>query len=210
MKVIDRHKSIDAVAAYEATLEAMVGHFRKTNIELKELVLANQVMAAQSKVAIGEVDTVLRAWGPTLRLGPSHDSEDIGITHARTPESILDSALTVMEVLRGRPEPLAAQVLGAIEAQYSIAVPAYDATQAGRVAVQAKQRALQAAAADLHAELVKLRKVVRSTLGWSHIDYQRMRLRNARPGPEDVDDVSPQAPETSPETDPASEPSADS
>ena len=52
---------------------------------------------------------------------------------------------------------------------------------------------------------MKLRKVVRSTLGWGHIDYQRLRLRIAR---EDVEDESPpETAETSPATDPASRPS---
>ncbi len=208
MKVVDRHKSIAAIGAYEPTLGPKVGHFREVRVELKKLVLTYQELAASSTAEVGGVDALLRAWGPTLRLGPSHDTEDIGITDAHTPESILDSAQTVMEVLRGREEPLAAQVLSAIEEKYAIAVPAYDATQAGRVAVQAKQRELQAAAADLHAELVKLRKVVRSTLGWSHIDYQRLRLRNARPGTDDVDDESPpETAETSPATDPAARPS---
>jgi hypothetical protein len=55
--------------------------------------------------------------------------------------------------------------------------------------------------------LVKLRKVVRSTLGWSHIDYQRLRLRIARPDPDDVDESPPEAAETSPPTDPESRPS---
>jgi hypothetical protein len=208
MKVIDRQKSIAAIGVYERTLGPKVGHFMEARIELKKLALAYKELAAQGAAEVSGLDAEIRAWGATLRLGPSHDFEDIGITEARTPESILDSAQTMMEMLRGRDEPLVAEALNAIEVQYSTALPAFDAAQAGRVAVQAKQRELQAVDADVHEELVRLRKVVRRMLGWSHLDYQRLRLRIARQGT-DVDDEGPPAtPASSPATDPGSQPSA--
>ena len=77
--------------------------------------------------------------------------------------------------------------------------PAYDATQAGRVAVQAKQRELHAVAADVQKGLVKLRIVVRIALGSSHLDYQRLRIRTARVA--DAEDESPsETTDSSPES----------
>jgi len=145
------------------------------------LVGANKKLAIEGAAQIDELDRLTRSWSAHLQLGTLLDSEEVGITHARTPEGILDDAQSVMDTLRDHEElAFAAQALSEIEASYSTAKPAYDAVQAGRVAVQAKQRERQAVAADVQKELVKLRTVVRIALGTSHIDYQRLRVRNAR------------------------------
>jgi hypothetical protein len=67
----------------------------------------------------------------------------------------------------------------------------YEATQAGRVALQVQQREQRAAAAEIQKELVKLR-TVRIALGTDHIDYQRLRVRNARPDTETFDESEPE------------------
>jgi hypothetical protein len=198
MLVIDRNKSISAIAAYEPTLGPKVGHFVQVRNELKRLAGTYKKLAPVSAAQIAGLDAVTRLWSPKLQHGTSLDAEGVGITDARTPESILENARSVMDTLRDHSElPFAAQALSEIETQYSSAKPAYDAAQAARVPVQLKQRELQAAAADVQQELVQLRTVVRIALGPSHIDYQRLRLRNARPGTEVGDDEPPETVEPS-------------
>jgi hypothetical protein len=193
MLVIDRNKSIAAIAAYEPTLGPKVGQFAQVRTELKKLVGTYKMLAPVSAAEIARLDAVTRLWSPKLQHGTSLDAEGVGITDARTPESILDTARNVMDTLQDHSElPFAAQALSEIETQYSSAKPAYDATQAARVVVQVKQRELQAIAADVQKELVQLRTVVRIALGPSHIDSQRLRLRVARPDPEVADESPPE------------------
>ena len=194
MIVIDRNKSIAAIAAYESTLGPPVGQFAQVRMELKKLLGTYKKLAPVSAAEIAGLDAVTRLWSPKLQHGTSLDAEGVGITDARTPESILDSTRSVMDTLRDHSElPFAAQALSEIESKYSTAKPAYEATQAARVAVQVKQRELQAIAADVQKELVQLRTVVRIALGPSHIDFQRLRLRHAvRPDPAMGDELPPE------------------
>ena len=189
MQVIDRHKSIATIAAYERSLGPKVGRFMEVRSELKDLVAANKTLAGQSDAEIEGLDDVTRAWGAHLMLGTSLDSEDIGILEARTPEGVLDNGRNLVETLRKHEElSFTAEALSEVDQKHDQAQAAYDATQAGRVAVQVKQRELQAVAADVQKELVKLRTVARIVLGTSHVDFQRLRVRNARPVVEPDDD----------------------
>jgi hypothetical protein len=193
MKVVDRNKSITIIAAHEQTLGPKVGHFKQVRNELKKLVATSKELAIRSAAEIVVLDAVTRGWNAHLQLGTSLDSEEVGITNPRTPKGTLDNAEGVMDTLRDRAEmPFAVQALSEIEAKFSSAQAAYDATQDGRSAVQLKRRELQAAAAEVQKELVKLRTVVRIALGVRSLDYQSLRLRNTRVA--DADD------ETLPET----------
>ena len=198
MLVIDRNKSIAAIAVYEPTLGPKVVHFAEVRSELKKLVAAYKKLAAVSAAEIAGLDAVTRVWSANLQHGTSLGSEDILVIDTQTSEGNLDNARSVMEMYQGPDElPYAAQAVSEIEAKYSTAKPAYEAAQAGRVAVQLKQHELRAVAADVQKELVKLRTVVRMTLGSSHIDYQRLRLRNARPETEAQDESTPDTAESS-------------
>jgi len=202
--VVGRNKSILGIAAYEEALEPKVSQFEEVRRELQDLVVAGKKLAVQSAAEIAGLDGVTRVCGAHLQLSTSLDAEDIGITATRTPEGILDNARSVIIALGKHQElPIAAQALSELEAKYENAKAAYDAAQAGRVAVQVKQRELQAVAAAVQKELVKLRAFMRIALGSSHIDYQRLRMRNARAS--DAAEESP--PETAPiSTDSASAP----
>jgi hypothetical protein len=200
MKVIDRHKSIAAIAAYEQTLGPKVVLFKEVRSELMMLVGTNKKLAIEGAAEIAELDGSTRVWSAHLQNGTSLDSEEVGITNTRTSEGIFDNALGVMDTLRNHEElPFAAQALSELEDEYSTAKATYDALQTGRVAVQAKQRELQAIAAAVQKELVKLRTVVRIVLGTSHLDYQRLRLRVARV-PDAEDERPPEPAESSPES----------
>ena len=61
MKVVDRHRSIAAIGAYELTLGPKVGRFKEARIELKKLVLAYQELAARGAAEVGGLDAVMRA-----------------------------------------------------------------------------------------------------------------------------------------------------
>jgi hypothetical protein len=122
----------------------------------------------------------------------------------RSPEAILDNARQAMQAFGRHGElAFAAQALIEIEDKHSLAKAAYDGTQAGRVALQMKQRELRAIAADVQKELVRLRTAVRIALGTSHIDYQRLRVRTARPDAELPDDSTSETTESSPESGPS-------
>jgi hypothetical protein len=169
-------------------------------------VAASKTRAVQSAAEIAGLDRVTRIWGAHLQLGTALDSEEVGITVARTPEGILDNARSVIDTLRNHEElPFAAQALSELETTYGSAKETYDAAQALRVAVQVKQRELHAVAAAVQRELVKLRTVVRIVLGSSHLDFQRLRLRNARIA-EAADASAPETAPISPESDRASAP----
>ena len=208
MKVIERNKAITIIAAHEQTLGPKVGHFKEVRNELKELVAACKELATRSAAEIGGLDALSRGWSLHLQLDTSLDSEEVGITNSRTPKGTLDNAESVMDTLRKRPElAFAAQALSEIEAKYSSAQATYDATQDGRSAMRLKQRELQAAAADVQKELVKLRTVVRIALGVRSLDYQELRLRNTRVVDAD-DEALPETADDSPESDPDPAPSA--
>ena len=160
---------------------------------MQDLVRSYKKLAALSAEEVDELDAVIRGWGANLQLSTSLALEDIGIVNVRTPEAILDNGRQAMQAFGRHGElEFAAQALSEIEAKHSTAKVAYDATQAGRVALQVQQREQRAAAADIQKELVKLRTVVRIALGTDHIDYQRLRLRNARPDSEVLDDSQPE------------------
>ena len=198
MLVIDRNKSIAAIAVYEPTLGPKVVHFAEVRSELKKLVAAYKKLAVVSAAEIAGLDAVTRVWSANLQHGTSLGSEDILVIDTQTSEGNLDNARSVMEMYQGPDElPYAAQAVSEIEAKYSTAKPAYEAAQAGRVAVQLKQHELRAVAADVQKELVKLRTVVRMTLGSSHADFQRLRLHNARPDTESPDESTPETAESS-------------
>ena len=74
----------------------------------------------------------------------------------------------------------AAGVVAELESMCSSATEANDAAKAGRVAVQEKQAELQAAGADLHAQLVSLRRVFRAVLGPGHFDTLSLRTPGNR------------------------------
>jgi hypothetical protein len=208
MEVIDRHRSITAIAVYEPTLGPKVVRFREVRDELSSLVLSSKKLTARANARIGELDALNRVWGANLQHGISADSEDVGITDARALDGAFDRALNVMTKLREHDElPFAAQALSELESQYGVAKAADDAARAARVAVQAKQRELQAVAADVQKELVKLRTVVRIALGVSHLDYQCLLLRSARAEVEAQDESPPDSADGSPAGDRASEPS---
>jgi len=193
MLVIERNKSISVIAAYEATLGPKVARFQLARNEVQRLVDANKKLAARSAEEVDGLDALTRGWGANLQLSTSLELEDLGITDVRTPEAILDNGRQAMQAFGRHGElDFAAQALSEIEAKHSSAKAAYEASQAGRVALQVQQREQRAAAAEVHKELVKLRTVVRIALGTSHIDYQRLRVRNARPDSEAVDDSPPE------------------
>jgi hypothetical protein len=70
------------------------------------------------------------------------------VCETQTPDASLANAISVMALYREHGElPYAAQALSDLEAKSSNAMAAYDTQQAGRVAVQEKQRELQSIAA---------------------------------------------------------------
>ena len=193
MLVIERNKSISIIALYEATLGPKVARFKQARNEVQRLVDAYKKLAALSAEEVDELDAVTRGWGANLQLSTSLALEDIGIVNVHTPEAILDNGQQAMQAFGRHGElDFAAQALSEIEAKHSTAKAAYDATQASRVALQVQQREQRAAAAEIQKELVKLRTVVRIALGTDHLDYQRLRVRNARPGTEVLDDSQPE------------------
>jgi hypothetical protein len=209
MIVIERNKSITGIAAYRQSLPPKVGRFAQARTELRTLVAAHKKLAVLSAAEIDALDAVTRIWGANLQLNTALDSEDIGITRARSPEAKLYNAQNVMETLQQNGEvELAAEALSEIEAKLSTAKAAYDATQAARVAVQVKRHELQAVAEDVHDELVKLRRVARIALGSSHHDYQRLRIRNARAGTDALDESAPETAEGASESDGTAQPSS--
>jgi hypothetical protein len=163
--------------------------------ELRELVATSKQLAVQSATEIDRLDDVTRVWAVHVEFNTPRDSEDIGIVEARTPDDVIDNARNLMQTLR-RHEQLrfTVKALSEVDQQYDHAKAAYDARQAARVAVQAKQHELQAVAADVQKELVKLRTVVRIALGPSHIDYQRLRLRIARAGVDEATETQDETP----------------
>ena len=194
MIVIGRHKSITGIGRYERTLGPKVGQFEQAHTERSTLMRAYKELASLSAVEIDGLDAVTRVWGANIQLGTPFDAADIGIVEARTPEAAFYNARNVMQMLREHGDlALAAEALSELETKYSSATAAYEAAQEGRVAMQAKQRELQAVAADVHAELVKLRRVLRIALGSSHVDYRRLRVRSVRANSE-VPGESTQAP----------------
>jgi hypothetical protein len=70
---------------------------------------------------------------------------------------------------------------------------------AARVAVQEKRREVRERSATFYKELVSLRRTVRWTLGTSHIDNQRLRVRPGRAAAEPPDDA-PEDANTEPST----------
>jgi hypothetical protein len=195
MDVIARNKSIALIAAHETTLGPKVGRFEETRQELKELVRSyKKDLVVRSTTEIAGLDAVTRGWSAHLQLGNTLALEDIGIDAARTPEGVLDNARSAMKMLKEHSElPFAEQALSDIETTYSSAKAAYDAAQAGRVAVQVKQNDLRAYAVEVQKELVKLRTVVRITLGRRHADYQRLRLIVASAEVDAAEETPPQA-----------------
>jgi hypothetical protein len=192
MQVIDRHKSTPAIGAYEMTLGPKVGRFKEVHHELKQLVVTYKRQADLSAAAIEALEVTTRDWDAHLQVDTSYDSEDIAITETRTPDASLANATSVMALYREHGElPYAAQALSDLEEKSSNAKAAYDAQQAGRVAVQEKQRELQSIAAGVQAELVKLRRALRRLLGSSHFDYQRLRVSTARADADVPDETTP-------------------
>jgi len=200
MIVIDRNRSIAAIAAYETTLGPKVSRFQEVRNELQELVATYKKLSNRSAAEIDGLDDVTRLWGGHVQLNTSLDREDIGITDVRSPEAILDNGRQVMQTLGKHAElSFAAQALIELEDTHSSAKAAYDATQAGRVAVQVKQRELRTVAAEVQKELVKLRSAVRIALGSTHIDFQRLRVRSTRPEAEVPDDSAPESTKAAPD-----------
>lgn len=198
MQVIDHNKSIMAIAAYERSLGPKVERLLAVRRELKDLAATSKKLSALSSAEIDGLDAVTRTWGAHLMIGTSLDFEDIGILEARTPEGMLDNARNLVERLRNYEElTFTVDALSEVEQKHDHAKAAHETALAGRIAMQLKQRDLQAAAADFQKELVKFRTVVRIALGTSHIDFQRLRVRNARPETEEVDESVPATAESS-------------
>lgn len=213
MEVIGRNKSIKSIAAREQTLGPKVGQLLTVRDEVKNLGVAYRKLAEQADFEIAGLDALNRVWSANLQIDASLDSEEVGITDMRTSAGKLDSARSVMDTLRTNAGlPFAEQALSELEPQHAVAKAADDAARATRVELQVKQRELQAVAADVQRELVKLRTVVRIALGVSHHDYQYLRLRSARAadaeGVEAEDESPPETADGSPAGDRASNPSS--
>jgi hypothetical protein len=182
MKVVARHKATPSIASYEQTLEPKVTRFAALNQELTELLVTQRRQVADSNAQIDELYVASQTWRANLQLeNPTIVLEDIAVTETRSADVVLHNAGKLTELLRGRPEmPYSAEAVSDLEAKTSNATAAFDAAKAGRVAVQEKQRELNSVAAEVHAQLVALRKVLRITLGPQHLDCQMLRAVNAR------------------------------
>jgi hypothetical protein len=199
MQVIDRHKSIPVIGAYEATLGPKVARFKEVHERLTSLSVAYKQQVALSAAEIEALEAATETWSSHMQVDVSFDSEDIAITETRSADATLGNATHVIALFRERSElPYAAQALSDLEAKHESAKAAYDAAQARRVAVQETQRELQTLAADVHGTLVQLRKAVRKMLGSSHFDYQRLRATVGRPTSTDPPDE--ELPETVPDS----------
>jgi len=83
-----------------------------------------------------------------------------------------------------------------LEAKAASTRAAWEATQAGRAAVQDKQRELRALAAEVHQDLVKLRKTVRLVLGSRRADYKLLSIASSRTAAEHADETETEADST--------------
>ena len=182
MKAIDRHKSIAAIAVHEGTLGPKVARFAELNSELMELTVAHRKQVDLGKAEIDALQVTTRMWRANLQYDrPEIGVEDIAITETRSADAVLLNASNVVTMFRKVLElSYAAGVVAELESMCSSATEANDAAKAGRVAVQEKQAELQAAGADLHAQLVSLRRVFRAVLGSGHFDTLSLRTPGNR------------------------------
>ena len=183
LQVIERHTGVPAIMAHDRTLRPAVASFGQANAELTELVFNSQELVAAREARMEALRVALRHCNAHLQHDlPDLDVSEVAITETKAAEVMFYAASNLIAMLTGREDqvPAAEQVRGMLESSLSSAQAAFEAVAASRVAIQEKQHALRALAADVHRGLVQLRSTLRAVLGRNHLDYQRLLLGRGR------------------------------
>ena len=181
--VIERYPDVLEIAAYGRTLPQKVASFQGALREVKDLEWTLKMLVIKSAAEVLELKLLIRRWMARLQLDiEGLDLADILITETRAADVWLANARHAIEMLQGRGAEVAdaEQARSALEAKAASTQAAWEATQAGRAAVQNKQRELRALAVEVHQDLVKLRRTVRLVLGSNHADYKLLSMPGSR------------------------------
>jgi hypothetical protein len=181
--VIRRHPGVPAIAAYAQTLPAKVDGFKEALAELRRLHGVNEKLARESAAHTGDLYVTTFTWRSRAQIDLSgFGAENIAITETRAADVALANASNLIAMFEGRESeaPYIAQARAELEAKLSVTKASFDALRDGRVLVQAKQREVHALAADVHAQLIGLRKAARMVLGPSHADTKMLRVERSR------------------------------
>lgn len=183
LQVIARHTDVLSIASFGRALEPKVANLQKAIHELKKLQVAQKELATACAAQASELHVVTLTWRTRMQSAmPGLEAEDIAIEETKLADAVLARARRLLAVLEGRDEavPEAAEARAELEAKHSSTNAAFEALQAGRVALQDKQADLRGLALEAHKELVNLRKAVRHVLGSRHGDYQYLRIGRSR------------------------------
>jgi hypothetical protein len=192
MQVIGRYPDVLEIAAYGQSLPHKVASFQRVLREVKDLEWTRKQLVLKSTAEVLELRLAIRRWLSRLQLDiEGLEPTDILITETNAADVWLANARHAIEMLevRGAEVADAEQARSALMAKAESTQAAWEATQAGRAAVQNKQRELRALATDLHQDLVKLRKTVRLVLGGEHADYKLLTIANTRAAAEAADET---------------------
>ena len=183
LEVIARHGDVPSIASFARSLAPKVAGFQRSTEELKQLQVAQRVLAIDCAAQARELHVATLTWQARMQGElPGLEPDELAIVETKAADVVLARARRLIAVLEGRDEavPDAADARTELEAKHSSTNAAFQALQAGRVAVQSMQDTLRELALVVHKELVNLRKAVKHVLGARHQDYQYLRLPRSR------------------------------
>lgn len=212
IKVHGRHKSLSAaIAAYEGSLvpsaTAYIGAYdaaaRYRSKWRKEM--------DEGKGAMGALNSAIGAWKPHLaRELPGLDLTTIG-DRPTVPEDLVEDGFRLSEAFGEIKDAEGATPAWASDASTQLDTLSQDAERETDEAAEADAKlaellaAVRATGVAFEANLSLFRKTLRSVLGRSHPDFQKLRAEKASTKDEDDD---PAAPQPSPPVTPAPTPPA--
>lgn len=195
VRVVERHRDkSQVVAEYDATLAPKVSAYLALLDKVNAMTANQRRTLAEARARVAELYRAVATWlGLLARDMPEVDmGEPDG--DSRVLDDVMRRATTLIENVRlhgergAQPLSYAQALTTELETLIARATEANRVAEDARAELQERRRDLRAIASGLHDELIALRRVLRSVLGSTHVDYQKLRLNRIRRSDEDPDD----------------------
>lgn len=193
VKVLDRHKAQSAaIAAYEQSLRTAAGDFIRIYAQATGYESTWRVEMTEGRGAMAELKRTIESWKPHVaRERPGFDLTTIA-DRPTVPEDLIEDALALADEhdrivdASGTTREWAAGGAAALRAAAQKAEKETDESAAADASYNKLLADTRGAYTTFNAELSRFRATLRSVLGSSHPDFQK--LRAERSGTADTDD----------------------
>lgn len=176
LQIVERHKDLVGLTAVARRVVPAASTYIKVYDEAVTYRATQSSEMEDGRQSLGELERLIRTGVAIVyAVMPSFDASELEGTVA-TPDRLISDARKLLTLLAQAGEVDAGDVSAALTQAVEKAETQWIAAREARMSTQAGQAQVREAALVLNRELVALRRILRASVGTSHIGYQLLRV----------------------------------